>query len=826
MARRSWWHALSVALTLTVCSPASSAFSQTPASRAEPDVPEKQGKELRAFPVGDRAPRIDGTLDDEVWTAAARVEDLVQNDPDNMAAPKERTVVQVAYDDRFIYVAVRCYMTDPSKITTALGRRDTNPRSDMIRITFDPRHDHLTAYTFDVNPSGVQGDMTWFDDTRSSTDYDAVWEVQTQITGEGWTAEYRIPFSQMRFSLEPGRETVWGFNIRRDIVGTAEVDRWVATPRGVNGFVSRFGHLTFPTPPAPPRRLEFQPFVLGRQEHTAGAGFDHGLSGGVDMRMGLGTSATLSATVNPDFGQVEQDPAVLNLSVFETFFPEKRPFFIEDSRTFVPPYFQMTTFHSRRIGQRPGRLALRAGDTLIHKPEQTTILGATKVTGKASGWTYGGLTALTDREYATVDATTVDGAGREQVARTERLIEPYTSFNVGRVQRDVFGGSNIGAIATAVVREKDLDAYTGGVDYTLRWNKNKYNWNGHWVGTHAPIGGVVKSGFGGVTNFNYEGKHLGVFGHFDHFDRDYKNTDIGFFSSRNNKTAVDAGLNISQPDPTKYFRSAVLFMNGGTQYNGDKLLLGQSLFMGSEVQFLNYWRIFMGGGLNARAFDDLDTRGGPPIVSPAEWFTTFFAGSDSRRRWQLSMNGGVSGNDENGWNKRANVFLRFQPRPALQATLSADYTEGEDAAQWITNTDVTGDGADDHIYGRLRRNVVSVTGRTTYAFTRDMTLEVYLQPFAAVGDYRDIRRLAQPKSFDFEPAAIAFDPDFNSKSFRSNVVFRWEYLRGSALYVVWNVANADSSRPGRFDLFRDLRSGFGATGTQVFMVKLNYWLGL
>jgi len=513
--------------------------------------------------------------------------------------------------------------------------------------------------------------------------------------------------------------------------------------------------------------------------------------------------------------------------VFETFFPEKRPFFIEDSRTFVPPYFQMTTFHSRRIGQRPGRLPLQEGDTLIQQPEQTTILGATKVTGKASGWTYGGLTALTDREYATVDATTVDGAGREQVVRTERLIEPYTSFNVGRVQRDIFGGSsNIGAIGTAVVREKDLDAYTGGIDYTLRWDKNKYNWNGHWVGTHAPIDGVVKNGFGGITNWNYQSKHLGLFGHFDHFDRDYKNTDIGFFASRNNKTAVDAGLNIGQPDPTKYSRNAVLFMNAGTQYNGDKLLLGRSLFMGSEVQFLNYWNVFMGGGYNARAYDDLDTRGGPPIVSPAEWFYNFFVGSDSRRRWQLNMNGGVSGNEEGGWNRRANVFLRFQPRPALQATLSADYTWGEDVAQWITNTDVTADGADDHIYGRLKRNVVSVTGRATYAFTRDMTLEVYLQPFAAVGDYSDIRRLAQPKSFEFEPATISYDPDFNNKSFRSNVVFRWEYLRGSALYVVWNVNNADSARPGQFNLFRDLRSGFGASGTQVFMVKLNYWLGL
>ena len=305
-----------------------------------------------------RPPRIDGLLDDAIWLTAQALDDLVQNDPDNMAPPTERTVVKVAYDDRAIYVGVVNFMKDPSQMTTALGRRDTNPRSDMIRISFDPRHDHLTAYTFESNPSGVQSDLTWFDDTRSSTDYDAVWEVQTRRTAEGWTAEFRIPFSQLRFSVTPGEAMTWGFNIRRDIVGRAEVDRWVATPRGAQGFVSRFGHLTFVTAPAPPRRLEVQPFVLGRQQHETAAGRDHDLSGGVDFRMGLGTATTLSATINPDFGQVEQDPAVLNLSVFETFFPEKRPFFIEDSRTLVASYPQVPMFHSRRIGQRPGRFAV------------------------------------------------------------------------------------------------------------------------------------------------------------------------------------------------------------------------------------------------------------------------------------------------------------------------------------------------------------------------------------------------------------------------------------------------------------------------------------
>jgi hypothetical protein len=798
------------------------AFAQPAAGRSgsasEPTVPEKVGKELEAFYVGESAPRIDGRLDDEAWQTAQAIDDMVQNDPDNMQPPTERTLVKVLYDDRSVYVGVINYMRDPSKITTALGRRDTFPRSDSIKITFDPRHDHLTAFTFDSNPQGVQGDMTWYDDTRSSTDYDAVWEVRTEVTQEGWTAEFRIPFSQLRFTITPGEAVVWGFNIRRDIVYNAEMIRWVATPRGAQGFVSRMGHLTFVKPPAPPRRLEVQPFTLARNEHTTATGNDRDATAGLDMRVGLGTATTLSASVNPDFGQVEQDPAVLNLSVFETFFPEKRPFFIEDRRTLVADYPQVPMFHSRRIGQRPNRFAIADGETVIQRPDATTILGATKVTGKANGWTYGGLTALTDREYAAVE--TEDGR------RVERLIEPYTSYNVARVQKDLRGGSTLGGHATAVMRENDFDAYTSSLDYSLRWKQNKYNWNGQWSGTRSAIDGEMQNGFGGVTNFNYSSKHFGVYSHFDYFNSTFKNSDLGFFGGRNNKKQIFGGTNIGNPDPGTVLRRVNWNTNIFTQYNNDGLKLDESYFTGVDGQFLNYWNFFVGGGRSRDAYDDLDTRGGPPIVKLGAWFLDSFVGTDSRKRIRLSADAHFNGNREGGFNRNYNFSFNYQPKPQVQMSISTGITDGHDVAQWIQNEDVTGDGVTDYIYGELNRNVVNVTARGTYAFTRDMTLEVYLQPFVAVGDYYNIRRLAQPKSFEFEPVTIDDNPDFNNKSFRSNVVFRWEYRRGSTLYLVYNVSNSDESHPGEFSAFRDLRTGFGAAGTQVFMVKFNYWLGL
>jgi hypothetical protein len=813
-------------LALLLCAATAASVPAQTANRGEPDVPEKAGKELQAYRVNGNPPRIDGRIDDEVWTRAAVIDDFVQNEPDNLAPPTERTTIQVAFDDDNIYIAARCFMKDPSQIVSALGRRDTFPPSDLIRIGFDPRHDHLNAYIFHTNPAGVQMDDTFFDDTRFSPDYDAVWEVKTAITSEGWDAEFRIPFSQLRFNLTPGETLVWGLQVRRDIYRKGEFVRWVPTPRGVTGNVSRYGHLTFDDRVSPPRRIELLPYVTTRREDNVGSAASHAMAGGLDMRLGVGTSNTLSATFNPDFGQVEQDPAVLNLTVFETFFPEKRPFFLEDSRIFVLPFPQFPVFHSRRIGQRPGRYALQSGDRLVRRPEQTTILGAAKLTGKKSGWTYGAVSALTAAEYAEVDATTLDAAGNSVVTRTERLIEPQTSYNVARVQRDLFGGrSNVGAVGTAILRDNDQDAYTGGIDYNFRWKQNRYQWDGHWVGTHAPVAGVTRDGLGGATRFNYQGKHLFLNGHFDHFSKSFRIADLGFLGSRPNKTATSTFIGVGQPDPKKYFRSVFGFFGAGQTFNDD-VVLDRFANIGMDWQLPTFWALGWNAGHNFQAFDDLDTRGGPPIVRPAQNWFNLFVNSDSRKTWRLGGNMGVMRDAVGGSNDRIGVFLNLQPSTELQTSISTNYSFGDTNAQWIANRDVDGDGTTDHVYGTLRRNVLDVTGRATYAFTRDLTLQVFLQPFVAVGAYSDVRRLARPRSYDFAPAALDFNPNFNTKSLRSNTVLRWEYRPGSTLFVVWNRSGSDPARPGLFSPWRDLGTAFGADGNHVFMIKMNYWLGL
>lgn len=812
-----------VLYTYLLCA-GSLAAAQSPDSAVfgpnEPARDYKSGKVIHARKITGTPPQIDGRLSDDVWKSVDSVTGFLQRDPDNGKPMTEETRIQVAYDDRYLYIAVTAL--DSGAVSAGMGRRDEGPPTDIVNIGLDPRHDHLTGYIFQTNPSSWQGDMSVFDDDNSDRDYNANWEVRSQVVDSGWTAEFRIPFSQLRFTALPTPGQVWGFDVLRRIRRKGEVGFWVARPRGERGDASRFGHLVFDAPLTPPGRLEVLPYALTRIERQSDRPNDYGFSGGADVRYGLGPGSTLSATLNPDFGQVEQDPAVLNLSIFETFFPEKRPFFLEDSRTFVPPYGLFQVFHSRRIGRSPGRLPLQTGDTVIEQPGDTTIIGAAKLTGKTAGWTYGALTAETSREYAEVSAAATSGG----IAATEsRLIEPFTSYNVARVQRDLRGSSNIGAIVTGVVREKSDDAFTGGFDYNIRWNRTRDSFNGHWVVTHAPGSDGMKNGFGGVVNLNFNRKHVNGSVHADHFGTNFRVTDIGFLRTRTNRNRVDGSIEIGQPDPGKRLRQYWLGLNGGQSWNDERLVFERNYETYFAYQFLNFWRGHFGTGGNLEREDDRDTRGGPPIVVPSDHYVFIHFESDSRKSWQWNLNlvGGRSRVDSSFTNYQTGIS--FQPSDRVQASIAASYNKGLDDAQWIINDDRDGDGVTDYVYGTLSRDVVDLTVRATYAFTRDLTLQAYMQPFVAVGDYYKVRKLALPNSYQFTPVSLGYDPDFNSKSLQSNVVLRWEYVKGSTLYAVWNRTQGDQSRPGVFNAFRDLRDAFGAgEANNVFMIKATYWI--
>jgi hypothetical protein len=826
--RVSAWTAATLVWIL-IAGGACPASSQTaPAiSRDEPAAAEKAGKELHALRLGTSSVRIDGRLDDEAWMRAAAITDFVQEEPDNLAPPTEATTVRVVYDDRYLYVAVQMQMRNPLDVRDGLARRGNAPPSDRVFVAFDTTHDHQNAYVFEVNASGVQNDYLQVEDTRTNNDYEAVWEVAALRTGQGWNAEFRIPFSQMRFPAQPGDQTVWGFNVKREVLARGEQDWWIARPRGAEGVVSRFGHLVFDDRLTPPRRLEFTPYTLGQMQTKSGAAAAGTGNAGFDLRVGLGSSAGLSATVNPDFGQVEADPSVLNLSVFETFFAEKRPFFLEDSQSLVNSNFsQFPDFYSRRIGGTPNHFELLKSETLVRKPDSTTILGAAKLTGRTRRWTYGALTATTSREFGTVDEQATAPDGSAILIRERKLIEPRAVYSVGRVLRSILGDtSSVGLIATSVVREKDLNAMTLGGDATVRRDQNRFFWNTHWVETRGPVDGRLRYGLGGATNMVFNRKHYSLNAHYDHFDRTFHNTELGFLNGRINKNNVNAGLNLMQPDPHGIFRTIFVNIYGGHDWTTDNLDLSEWFGVFSNFQYKTFWNTYFHVQRNFQAFDDLDTRGGPPIFRPGNTFYNSGFNSDSRKQWGFGMRVTGVRDDVGGWWVVLAPEGRFHVSSRLVGSVGMEYTAARDSAQWIKNLDADGDGTDDeHVYGRLRRHIVDITGRATYSFTRDMTLEAYLQPFVAVGDYSDIGRLARPKSFDFAPVTLDDNPDFNRKSVRSTVVLRWEYVRGSTLFAVWNLSTSDElARKGVFSPFRDLRGAFAAPGTSTFAIKLSYW---
>ena len=796
-------------------------------AESEPAAADKTGKELHAVRVSPNTTsiRIDGRVDDEAWMRAQVVSDLTQEDPDNMMPPTESTMVRVAYDDRYLYVSVQMAMRDVSELRDGLGRRGSAPPSDRVFIAFDTAHDHQNAYVFEVNASGVQNDYLQVGDTGTNNDYEAVWEVVTLQTGQGWNAEFMIPFSQMRFPSQPGNETVWGFNFRRDIFARGEQDWWVAKPRGAQGIVSRFGHLVFDDRLTPPRRLELTPYVLGQLQTKSGEASSGAANAGLDVRVGLGSSASLSATVNPDFGQVEADPSVLNLSVFETFFPEKRPFFLEDSQAFVLPFGLFPDFYSRRIGQQPNHFELADSETLVTKPDTTTIFGAVKFTGKTSRWNYGALTAVTSRESGLVDVTGQEGSGATFTRRERKVIEPRSIYSVARVSRNLLGDtSNVGLIATNVTRELDADASLAGVDATLRRDRNRFILNGHAVATYAPIDGVIRNGFGGVINSEYTTKYYNVNGHLDRFSPSFRNSDLGFFFARPDRNEASGGVFLYQPDPKGFIRNSTLNVYGGRQWNADHLPIGGWTGINGNVNFTNFWHVFVGLTRRPSQYDDVGARGGPPVLSPAASWMNVRIESDSRKQWGESLRFFAFHNRFGGYSTQIEPSVRLQPSQRLVATVGVELTSSLDDAQWIKNTDADGDATEDNVYGALSRHEINITTRATYSFTRDITLEAYVQPFVAVGNYFDIRKLARPKSYEFTPVTLADDPDFNKKSIRGTIVLRWEYVRGSTLFAVWNLATSDEdARKGIYSPWRDLRGAFGAPGTNTFAIKLNYW---
>ncbi len=787
--------------------------------------------------------RIDGVLSEKEWTLSG-VGDFVQRDPDEGAKPTQQTKVWVAYDDHALYVAARLFDSSPDSIVRRLGRRDTWLESDWFTVYLDPYHDHRSGFFFAVNPSGSIRDGTLYNDTWDDDSWDGVWDVATRIDSLGWTVEMRIPLSQLRF---PKRQRyVWGINFQRTIQRRNERDYLVMVPRKESGFVSRFAHLEGIENIRPPRHFELMPYAVSRAEYTHVAsgnpfrdGRDYFTNLGADLRWGLSTNLTLDATVNPDFGQVEVDPAVVNLSAFETFFAEKRPFFVEGANLFDfgrggsnsfwsfnwgNPDF----FYSRRIGRSPHGYPSHSG--FVDQPTATTILTAGKLTGKISrGWSLAALAAVTAREYARVDSGGI---------RFKDEVEPMTSFGVVRSLKEFNSGtSGLGVILTSTLRRLDTRqlrsllpsrALTGGIDgWTSLDRDGKWVLTG-WAGASQIVGSTqaimslqqssaryyqrpdaghvrldssatMLSGWAMRLTVNKQKGNWQFNSAFGMISPGFDTNDLGFHW-RSDIVNGHVAVGYRWFKPGKVFRRGGFNLAAFRGYDFGGTRTGEGYFLFFNAQLLNYWGFNGAIGYNPQTISVRRTRGGPAMLNPASGFVNFGIFSDSRKAIDMNLFANGWRNDAGSWSWGISSGIGWKPSSQLRLRLSPSYSRSRTAAQWVTRHPdplATRTFGTRYIFAQLDQTSLSMSTRISWTFTPKLSLQVYVQPLLATGRYQHFKELARPRSFEFkeygrdgstlvpEDGLLRVDPDGETGPAEpfafANPDFNFKSLRGNAI---------------------------------------------
>ncbi|HEU4455554.1 MAG TPA: DUF5916 domain-containing protein, partial [Longimicrobium sp.] len=805
---------------------------------------------------------VDGRLDEAAWAAAQPAAAFVQLEPRPGEAATEATEARVLYDDEAIYIGIRGH--DRGRISTRLGRRDMElGDSDWFGVVIDSYHDHQTAFSFDVNPSGVRRDATKTDN-GDDLSWDAVWEAEAHVDSAGWSAEYRIPFSQLRFNP---RESTWGIQVERIIGRRNEYSVLSFTPKSERGGIARYGHLEGLTAVRTGKRLELLPYTVAKAEYIDPGlnpfrtDQEYGASVGLDLKYRLTTDLTLDATINPDFGQVEVDLATVNLSAFETVFQEKRPFFVEGSEIFSFGPGQLAAggglFYSRRIG---GRFSpVGPGVPSADLPRETDILAAAKLSGKtAGGWSLGFLDAVTARE----EARFVTGDGEQ-----EMVVEPMTNFFVGRLRRDLRSGqSYVGAMVTSVNRNLESDALsaalpssalTAGVDFRHQFAQRQWVLMGFLSGSlvtgdslaiarvqrfpwhyfqrpdaeHLEVDTDARSLSGLSAELELRkqaGKHwLGSI-EAATVSPGYEISDLGS-QRRGDRYDVAGSLSYREQTPGKLLRYWSLSTNARREWNHDGDHIYTSLFLGAFWQNLSYWSGNLNVGYTPRGFDDRLTRGGPLAIRPSNW--RVFASVDTDYRKPLTGYGGVyyEKNDEDGSFTEVNGGVQVKTSPRWNLSVGPYFSRSANAVQYITTVS---DDTPEALFGRryvfapLDQTTFALETRFNYTFNPELTLEVYAQPYLSSVDFGASRYLTAPRTFDFAPDTESGveAPDFNFRSLRGNAVMRWEWRPGSTLYLAWQQQRESFGEEGDFRLGRDRRELFDAEPDNVFLIKVSYWL--
>jgi hypothetical protein len=800
------------------------------------------------------APKIDGRLDDDAWREARVDDGFAQNFPDEGRPASQHTELRVLYDDDALYLAIRCWDDHPKEIVERLTRRDRDTAADKITVDISSKNDRLTAYHFDLNVSGVQADGVRFNDTDFSSDWDGLWTGEVSRDERGWSAELAIPLRTLRYD---GHTSSFGFQVRRYLQRHQEVDEWALVPRTARGEVSYYGALTTLEGLRSKRLIQITPYVAGKltirsaQENLDGVSPSGQL--GADLKVGLTSALTLDATVNPDFGQVEADQHVLNLTTFETFYPEKRPFFLEGAEIFSTP---IQLFYSRRIGRAAPEPTLGAGEILNQPLPDGRIWFAAKLSGLiARRLTVAVLDALTARS----DAEVAFGARRQS-----RLVDPITNFAVLRIKQEFLASSSIGFTATAVSRFEPAgaaapdpgtlcpdgeapgngrcthDAYGGGIDLNLKTADGKWGGFAHLLGS-LRVDGPTRTlpdgtrlapntlGWGIATEAGkYGGKHWLFHVEYWALGPTLDLNDAGYVRQAN-LHHLHPYLILRSRAPLGPLLEAQISAQLVIEQSWDGAPLKRQLGLDADLRFKNFWTLYAALYYGFSHVDNREARDGAWTERPDYFYAEAVGKTDPRKRVVLEAYTGV-GRNLHGFNLDANATLALRPIPAIELDVIPHVTLATGEPRWFDT--VEADPTRTWFFGELDSKSFDVTLRGTYTFTPRLTLQAYAQLFVAGGHYGALSSVSAPVAPHPLLAIAAFrgiaappgdSPDFREGAINVNVVLRWEFRPGSTLIGVYTHGSQQTPFEPTIEGHGRLRLGRfnGGPATDVLLVKIS-----
>jgi hypothetical protein len=852
-------------------------------------------RQYQATRLKQAVPVIDGRLDEDIWQSTKKGGQFVQHSPYENHPPSQATEFAITYDDNNLYVAFWAYDSSPDSISRRLTRRDQID-GDMVGIDIDSYFDKRTAFGFFVNAAGVKLDMvTSNNGMAEDKTWDPNWFVATALNAEGWTAEMRIPLSQLRFSDKQDR--VWGIEVYRSIFRKDEMSMWQPYPRNAPGSVYLYGELTGINDIEPRRQVDLTPYAVASGEKSEmiegnpyATGKDFNYSGGLDAKIGVTNNLTVDLSVNPDFGQVEADPSEVNLTAFETFFEEKRPFFVEGRNILSMPLMlgdgdlaNENLFYTRRIGRKPQRYPGLSDGEYSKIPEFTRILGAAKISGRTeNGWSIGLLESVTAEERAEID---LDGEKRYETA------EPLTNYLIGTVRKDLNDGNTvISGMITSTNRRLDettaddmhSGAYTAGIDFTQYFKDKTYmlmaksyisQVNGSQDAilqtqlssaryyqrpdvTHIHLDTARTSlfGNGGTLFFGKLGNAPLQWGWFLSWKTPgVELNDVGYMRSADNILPIFwAGYRFTKP--FGIFRSLSLNTNHWAGFDFGFDYQGYGGNINANASLKNLWRLGAGINWDLQGVETSLLRGGPAFKTPERIQPWVFIGSDERKKLRFTINGyGYRSGEGHGSMKGMELSVNYKPINALSVSLSPNFTTSHANMQYIEKQTYL--DQDRYVFGAIDQTVLGVSLRVNLTLTPNLTIQYWGQPFMASGLFSDLKYVTDPMASAYRDRFHSYTagqigchredgycdidenmdqttdyqvgyPDFNVKEFKSNLVVRWEYRPGSVVFLVWSQGRSGYDPYGDFSFGRDFRSLTDIQPCDILLVKFSYRFGL